>query len=70
MYFATAERWILIFFFPNVFESMFLLYLIFRVLSGNQRMLYSRTAMVLVTLALFIPKVATEIFLHMLNDRP
>jgi hypothetical protein len=68
-YFLTDERWLLIFF-PNVFESVFLLYLIFRVLSGHQRMLYSRTSMVLVTLALLIPKVATEIFLHLLNDRP
>lgn len=69
VYFATDQRWLLIIF-PNVFESIFLLYLIFRVLSGHQRMLYSRKAMVLVTLALLIPKVATEIFLHLLNDRP
>lgn len=69
VYFATDQRWLLIVF-PNVFESIFLLYLIFRVLSGHQRMLYSGRAMTLVLLALLIPKVATEVFLHFLNDRP
>lgn len=69
VYFATDQRWLLIVF-PNVFESFFLLYLIFRVLSGHPRMLYSGKAMMLVTLALLIPKVATEVFLHFLNDRP
>jgi hypothetical protein len=66
---VTEQSWLLIAF-PNVFESMFLLYMIFRVLSGQTRMLDGRTAAVLVSLALIIPKVAEELFLHMFHDRP
>lgn len=66
---ALGHRWLLIVF-PNVFESVYLTYMIFRVLSGHQQMLSSLRAMALVGLALLIPKVSTEVFLHALDDRP
>jgi hypothetical protein len=65
----VGERWLLIAF-PNVFESIFLMYLIFRVVSGHQQMLYSKRGTMLLLLAVLIPKVAVEVFLHALNDRP
>ena len=65
----TGQRWLLIAF-PNVFESVFLLYVIFHVLSRRTEMLTSRSATVLVALALLIPKVAQEVFLHALETRP
>jgi hypothetical protein len=68
-FFATDDRRLLIAF-PNVFESMFLVYLVFRVLTGQDRMLESNRATALVALALLIPKVAEEYFLHALEDRP
>jgi hypothetical protein len=66
---VTGQSWLLIAF-PNVFESMFLLYMIFRVLSGQSRMITGTMTAVLVSLALIVPKVAEELFLHMFNDRP
>lgn len=68
-YFASDQRWLLAIF-PNVFESIFLLYVVFRLLTGHQRMLESRKAMVLVSIALLAPKVTMETFLHVLNERP
>lgn len=64
-----GHRWLLIVF-PNVFESIYLTYMIFRVLSGHQQMLHSVKATALVGLALLIPKVSAEVFLHAFNDRP
>ncbi|MGE3855556.1 MAG: hypothetical protein AB7G21_01215 [Dehalococcoidia bacterium] len=66
---VTHERWLLIAF-PNVFETMFLLYLIFRVLSGRTEMLHNRATAGLVAVALLIPKVGAEVFLHALESRP
>jgi len=66
---ATQERWLLIVF-PNVFETMFLLYLIFRVLTGRTEMIPDRGTATLVMLALLLPKVGQEVFLHGLEARP
>jgi hypothetical protein len=65
----THERWILIAF-PNLFESIYLLYMIFRVLTGQHQLLQSRTAAAVVVAALLIPKLAQEYFLHHLEQRP
>ncbi len=65
----TGARWLLIAF-PNVFETMFLLYLVFRVLSGRTEMLPDWRTAILVALALLVPKVGQEVFLHALEQRP
>lgn len=65
----TDQRWLLIVF-PNVFETMYLLYLLFRLLSGHDSMLESRRETLFVALALLVPKVGQEIFLHALEERP
>src|SRR5205823_11036272 len=54
--------------FPNVFESIVLLYLIFRTLSGHQHMLQSTTAMLVVFIVLLVPKMGQEYALHVLQD--
>lgn len=66
---ATHERWLLIAF-PNAFETMFLLYLVFRVLTGRTEMIPDRLTAGLVALAVVIPKVGQEVFLHGLEQRP
>lgn len=49
---------------------MFLLYLVFRVLTGRTEMLHNRLTAALVTLALLVPKIGVEVFLHGLDSRP
>jgi hypothetical protein len=66
---ATGQSWLLIAF-PNVFESLYLLYMIFVVLSGQTQMLNTRRTAVLVSLAVIVPKVAEEFFLHAFDNRP
>jgi hypothetical protein len=66
---VTHERWLLIAF-PNAFETMFLLYLIFRVLTGRTEMIPDRRTAALVALAVVIPKVGQEFFLHGIEQRP
>ena len=69
MFFATDWPWLLLVF-PNVFETVVLLAVLFRVLTGHVRMLESSREAVLVFLALLVPKMGEEYFLHILNDRP
>lgn len=66
---VTHERWLLIVF-PNVFETMFLLYLVFRVLTGRTEMLHNGVTAAIVAVALLVPKMGTEVFLHALESRP
>lgn len=66
---ATGQRWLLIAF-PNAFESMFLIYVLFRTLTGHERMLEGLRSSALVALALVLPKVVQEYFLHALGKRP
>lgn len=65
----TQHRWLLIAF-PNIFESIYLLYMIFRVLTGQHQLLHSRATAVAVFIALLIPKLVQEYFLHHLEQRP
>ena len=65
----TQHRWLLIAF-PNLFESIYLLYMIFRVLTGQHQLLHSRASAAVVMLALLIPKLGQEYFLHHLEQRP
>ncbi len=67
---ATGARWLLIVF-PNVFESVYLLYVVFHVIAARSQMLSGGTLeTVLVTLALLVPSVALEVFMHALDSRP
>lgn len=63
IFMATGEREVLVAF-PNVFERLFFFYLIFRFLSRQDLMLRSHADAVLVMVALTLPKVADEYFVH------
>ena len=63
IFMATGERAVLVAF-PNVFEKLFFFYLIFRLLARQDLMLRGRADAVLVMVALTIPKVADEYFVH------
>lgn len=65
----TEQRWFLVAF-PNVFESLFLMYVVFRLVSGQDRMLTTRWGIILAFCAALVPKLVEEYFLHMLNRRP
>lgn len=65
----TRQRWLLVAF-PNVFENLFLMYVVFRLLSGRERLLDGMRSTFLVGLVALVPKILEEYFLHMLNRRP
>lgn len=65
----TEQRWLLVAF-PNVLENLFLMYVVFRLVSGRAHMLTGRRSTVLVGLVALAPKLVEEYFLHMLNRRP
>lgn len=66
---VTRQAWLLIAF-PNVFENFFLMYVVFRLLSGRDQMLDGyRTAILVGTVAL-VPKLIEEYFLHFIERRP
>lgn len=56
--------------FPNVFESLFLLYVLYHLLTGREQMLHGPWSTLGVMLALTLPKMAQEFFLHLLDGRP
>lgn len=66
---ATQQGWLLVAF-PNVFESLFLMYLIFHLISGRDQMVRGVGATVVVVLAALLPKLAEEYFLHVMDRRP
>jgi hypothetical protein len=63
LFMATGERAVLVAF-PNVFEKLFFFYLIFRLLARQDLMLRGRVDAVLVMIALTLPKIADEYFVH------
>lgn len=65
----TRQGWLLIAA-PNVFENLFLMYAVFRLISGHERMLVDRASMVLVGVVALVPKLIEEYFLHLLDRRP
>jgi hypothetical protein len=66
---ALGYKWLMILF-PNVFEAVFVLYILFHIVTGRQRMFDGWLEASLVLVALLIPKVVAEYFLHVLNNRP
>jgi hypothetical protein len=66
---ATEQRWLLVAF-PNVFETLYLLYAGFRLLAGRDRMLTSLPLTTLVVAVTLTPKLIEEYFLHVLERRP
>jgi hypothetical protein len=66
---VTGQSWLLIAF-PNVFESMYLFYMVFTVLSGQTLMLTSKRVALVASMAVMLPKMAVEVFLHAFDDRP
>ena len=63
IFMATGQREVLVAF-PNVFEKLFFFYLVFRFLSRQDLMLRSRADAVLVIVALTLPKIVDEYFVH------
>ena len=68
IFMATDNRAVFVAF-PSVLEKLFFFYLLFRVLSRRDIMLRSWTDAVLVMVALTLPKVAEEYFIHV-GGRP
>lgn len=65
----TEERWILVAV-PNVFETLFLMYVVFQVIAPGEPMLIGSASALMVFLAAFLPKLAEEYYLHILERRP
>jgi hypothetical protein len=63
VFMATGQPEVLVVF-PSVFEKLFLFYLVFRVLSRHELMLRSRADAVVTMVALTLPKIAEEYFIH------
>ncbi len=66
---VTEQRWILVVA-PNVFETLFLMFVAFQVVTRAPRMVHSARDSVLVFLAALLPKVVQEYFMHVLERRP
>jgi hypothetical protein len=69
LFIVFGSKWLLIAF-PNVFEALFVLYVLFHLLTGRDRMFNGWREASIVLVALLVPKVASEIFLHGMNTRP
>ncbi|MDP2328884.1 MAG: hypothetical protein Q8M79_12470 [Dehalococcoidia bacterium] len=65
----TEERWLLVAF-PNVFETLFLMYVVFQVIAPREPMLTGAGSAAAVFLAALLPKLAAEYYLHILERRP
>ena len=63
IFMATGHREVLVVF-PNVFERLFFFYLVFRLLSRRDLMLRGSMDAVVVMVALTLPKIADEYFVH------
>lgn len=68
IFMATGNEAVLVVF-PDVFGKLFLFYLVFRVLSRRDLMLRSGVDAVIVLVAVTVPKVAEEYFIHV-GSRP
>lgn len=64
-----VDRSILLFF-PNIFEIYFVFYLLFVRVTKQTLLFWSKKIMLLVLLALAIPKIAQEFFMHVLRNYP
>lgn len=65
----TEEGWLLVAF-PNVFETLFLMYVVFQVIAPREPMLTGAASAVMVFLSALLPKLGEEYYLHMLDRRP
>ena len=68
IFMATGNEAVLVLF-PDVFGKLFLFYLVFRALSRRDLMLRSGVDAVIVLVAVTVPKVAEEYFIHV-GSRP
>ncbi len=59
----THERFFL-FVFPNVFESFFIFYLLFKAVEKKQRLFNSSVAFVVIFVGLLTPKLVQEFYIH------
>src|SRR5690606_3865711 len=62
-YLATERGWLLVVF-PNVFQTLFLMYLVYYLLAGHPTMLRSGWAALVALLAALLPKMGEEYFIH------
>lgn len=59
-----------LFIFPNFLEILFILYLVFWRLTGSQKFFDSKNSTVLILLAIFIPIIGQEYFMHVSKASP
>jgi hypothetical protein len=69
IFLGTANHTVLILF-PNVFERVFLFYVIFRIFTQRQKMALRPESLAVVMVAISIPKVVEEYWIHAVGDRP
>lgn len=65
----TDQRWLL-FVFPNIFEPLFVFYLLYVYLSKNNKLFTSGWVVAFVTITLFVPKLVQEYVLHIYQPNP
>lgn len=66
---ATGREDVLVAF-PNVIETLFLVAVVTRVLTGGSRLFTSWSVALAVFAVLLVPKTGEEVFLHAFHDRP
>jgi len=66
---ATQQRWLMVAF-PNVVENLFLIWVVFRLLAGRDRLVEGRRTLAAVFGIALAPKLAAEYFLHYIERRP
>ena len=69
VFLATGQDWTLVIF-PSVFQSLFLMYVVYYLVSGHPRMLRSRWVAAIALLAALVPKLVEEYFIHVMGGRP
>ena len=69
VYLLSGAGWTLVLF-PNVFQSLFAMYLVYYLLTGRPQMLRSWWAAAVAGVAVVLPKLAEEYFIHVLGGRP
>ncbi len=68
--FAVASSQELLLLFPNLFDNFFVLFYLYRAISGVELAFTRRFDALLVLLAIAVPQLAREFFLHLIQDRP
>ncbi|MBI4089513.1 MAG: hypothetical protein HY424_02275 [Candidatus Levybacteria bacterium] len=68
--FVILDSRLTLFIFPNFFENFFIFYLFFTHLTGEKILLNSWKGSAIIILAILVPKLAQEYFMHILQIEP